>query len=162
MKHPRVYVAIVVLILPMLACQAVMGRGNSDMDDASPTAGSMSTQPAEIPPTQRAAPESTNTAAPSNPGVSTDFPMTEDAYNVIQSEDRSVLYYTKLSAEGAMQFYRDEFTAKGYTERKNLTIAGDGIFSMVFDGDPSGKSVVIQSVDLGDGSRTVSLRLEDV
>jgi len=33
---------------------------------------------------------------------------------------------------------------------------------MVFDGDPGGKSVVIQSVDLGDGSRTVSIRLEDL
>jgi hypothetical protein len=33
---------------------------------------------------------------------------------------------------------------------------------MVFDGDPSGKAVVIQSVDLGDGSRTVSIRFEDV
>jgi len=33
---------------------------------------------------------------------------------------------------------------------------------MVFDGDPSGKAVVIQGVDLGDGTVNVSMRLEDV
>ncbi len=61
-----------------------------------------------------------------------------------------------------MQFYRDEYTSQGYTEREELTIVSDGMFSMVFDGDPSGKSVVVQSVDLGDGSRTIAIRLEDV
>jgi hypothetical protein len=61
-----------------------------------------------------------------------------------------------------MKFYRDEYTARGYTEREILTVVSEGTFSMVFDGDPSGKAVVIQSVDLGDGSRTVSIRLEDV
>jgi hypothetical protein len=61
-----------------------------------------------------------------------------------------------------MQFYRDEYAAQGYTEREILTVVSDGTFSIVFDGDPSGKAVVIQSVDLGDGSRTVSIRLEDV
>jgi hypothetical protein len=61
-----------------------------------------------------------------------------------------------------MTFYRDEYTAKGYTEREILTVVSDGVFSMVFDGDPSGKAVVIQSVDMGDGSRTIAIRLEDV
>ncbi|HZM20237.1 MAG TPA: hypothetical protein VFC02_00770, partial [Anaerolineales bacterium] len=61
-------------------------------------------------------------------------------------------------------FYRTEYTSRGYTEREILTVveADAGVFSMVFDGDPSGKGVVIQSVDLGDGSRTVAIRLEDV
>jgi hypothetical protein len=50
----------------------------------------------------------------------------------------------------------------GYTERDLLTVAENGMFSIVFDGDPSGKAVIIQSVDLGDGSRTIAIRLEDI
>lgn len=50
----------------------------------------------------------------------------------------------------------------GYTEREILTAVTEVTFSMVFDGDPSGKAVVIQSVDLGDSSRTIAIRLEDV
>jgi hypothetical protein len=86
--------------------------------------------------------------------------VTADAYNVTEAGG-SLIFYTKLSLEDTMQFYRDAYTAKGYTERELLTVVSDGTFSMVFDGDPSGKAVVIQSVDLGDGSRTVSVRLED-
>jgi hypothetical protein len=67
-----------------------------------------------------------------------------------------------MSMDDVMQFYRDEYAAMGYTEREILTVISDSTFSMVFDGDPSGNAVVIQSVDLGDGSRTVSIRLEDV
>jgi sirohydrochlorin ferrochelatase len=61
-----------------------------------------------------------------------------------------------------MEFYRNEYVSQGYTERGLLTVVSEGTFSMVFDGDPSGKAVVIQSVDLGDGSRTVAIRLEEV
>ena len=88
--------------------------------------------------------------------------MTADAYNVVEVEDGSLVYYTKLSVDEAMQFYRGEYSSQGYTEREDLTIVADGMFSMVFDGDPSGEAVVIQSVDLGDGSRTIAIRLEDV
>ncbi len=99
---------------------------------------------------------------PSGNSSNSEFPMTSDAFNVTDMGSESVLYYTKMSMEDVMKFYRDEYTAKGYNEREILTTVSDGIFSMVFDGDPSGKAVVIQSVDLGDGSRTVAIRLEDV
>ena len=88
--------------------------------------------------------------------------MTEDAFNIIEAGDGTVIYYTKLPGEQAIQFYRDEYTIRGYTEREILTVVAEGTFSMVFDGDPSGKAVVVQSVDLGDGSRTIAIRLEDV
>jgi hypothetical protein len=80
----------------------------------------------------------------------------------VEVGDGSLVYYTKLSAEEAMKFYRDEYKARGYTEREILTVVSDSTFSMVFDGDPSGKAVVVQSVDLGDGSRTIAIRLEAV
>jgi hypothetical protein len=144
----RILLAIIVLALASLACEAVTGeRGN---------------EPASNDNAPEATEASNEASGGSGASVETDFPMTADAYNVTEIGDGSLLYYTKLSADEAMDFYRDEYTAKGYTEREILTVVSGGTFSMVFDGDPSGKAVVIQSVDLGDGSRTIAIRLEDV
>jgi hypothetical protein len=146
MKYYRITLTIAVLVLASIACQALTGGSES-------TPANDNTNPGG-PPTPA-------TSNENNSEVSSDFPMTADAYNVIESGG-SLIFYTKLSLEDTMQFYRNEYTAKGYTEREILTVISDGTFSMVFDGDPSGRAVVIQSVDLGDGSRTVSIRLEAV
>ena len=61
-----------------------------------------------------------------------------------------------------MKFYRDEYVSRGYAERALLASVSDNVFNIAFDGDPSGKAVVIQSVDLGDGSCTVVISLTDV
>ena len=150
MKQYRIYLAVAILALVSLACQALTGGGGNQ-----PGGG---TEPGNSP-----------TAAATDPGSSgggntssTGFPMTVDAYNVTEIGDGSLLYYTNLSLEEVMAFYRAEYTSRGYTEREILTVVSEGVFSMVFDGDPSGMGVVIQSVDLGDGSRTVAIRLEDV
>jgi hypothetical protein len=157
MKHYRVYLAITALVLASLACQTVLGGS-----DGAPTASSEDnnpTQPQDVQPTA----ESNNNGG-SDSTISTDFPMTADAFNVVEVGDGSIVYYTKLSMEDALKFYRDEYTARGYTEREITTVVDEasGTFSIVFDGDSSGKAVVIQSVDLGDGSRTIAIRLEDV
>lgn len=152
MKDYRVCLAVILLVLASLACQAV-GGGSENTPVAPPTADN--TVPAESQPTS-------TTSSDDNPAeTETDFPMPPDAYNVVEVAG-SLTFYTKLSQEDAMAFYREEYTSRGYTEREILTVVSDGVFSMVFDGDPSGKAVVIQSVDLGDGSRTISIRLEDV
>jgi len=153
MKSYRMSMAIVVLVLASLACQALAG-GPQSIATPSPAADNTGPNATESIPTESAGESSDNT-------VNTDFPMTPDAYNVTQAAG-TLIFYTKMSLEDTMKFYRDEYTSKGYTEREVLTTVSDGIFSMVFDGDPSGKAVVIQSVDLGDGSRTVSIRLEEV
>jgi hypothetical protein len=160
MKHHRIQLAVAALVLATLACQTVMGGGARDVDDDPVATTERNIQPQDIQPTE--ATMESGTASDSGSGVSSQFPMTTDAFNVFDVDDGSVIYSTKLSADEVMQFYRDEYNSQGYTEREDLTVVGDGIFSMVFDGDPSGKSVVIQSVDLGDGSRTISIRLEDV
>jgi hypothetical protein len=146
MKHYRVYVPITILVLASLACQALMD-GKEE---------------ATVPPPsqQNTNPESTK-SGPTDSVTSTDFPMTTDASNVTEVNG-TLIFYTKLSLEDTMKFYRDEYTSRGYTERESLTVVSEGTFSMVFDGDPSGKAIVIQSVDLGDGSRTVTIRLEEV
>lgn len=150
MKRYQVFLAIAMLVLASLACQAIAGGG-----DSTPTSDDPDVLPVE--------PDGGAGGSGGGAGsVETDFPLLSDAYNVTDVGDGSLLYYTKASAEEALEFYRDEYSAKGYTERDITTVVEDGIFSIVFDGDPSGKAVVIQSVDLGDGSRTISIRLEDV
>lgn len=154
MKQYRIFLALTVLVVASLACNALTGRKADSAAPQESSSGGQVDQPTE------SAPPIDNGS--SNTTVKTDFPMTDDAYNTIDVGDGSLLYYTKLSMDDVLKFYRDEYTAKGYTERELLTTVSDGVFSIVFDGDPSGKAVVIQSVDLGDGSRTVAIRLEDV
>ena len=153
MKHYRIFLALTVLALASLACQAI--AGGRDKNPTAPPVDNSTDNPDA--PTLAAPTDSNST----DNTVNTEFPMTEDAYNATEVGG-SLIFYTKLSLDDTMKFYRDEYTSKGYTERELLTVVSDGTFSMVFDGDPSGKAVVIQSVDLGDGSRTVSIRLEDV
>ena len=153
MKLYRIYLSIPILILASLACQTLTGGPN-----ASPTSlpANDNSSPDVTPPTPATSNENNTEGI-----TSSDFPMTPDAFNVTEAGG-SLVFYTKLSLEETMQFYRDEYTSRGYTERESSTVVSGGTFSMVFDGDPSGKAVVVQSVDLGDGSRTVAIRLEDV
>lgn len=149
MKYYRIILALTVLVISSLACNALTGSKNSPAAPQESSSGDQVEQP-----TKPASSDSTT--------VKTDFPMTADAYNAMDVGNGSLLFYTKMSMDDVLKFYREQYTAKGYTEREILTTVSDGVFSIVFDGDPSGKAVVIQSVDLGDGSRTVAIRLEDV
>jgi hypothetical protein len=156
MKHYRIFIAITALVLASLACNALTGDGNESQDTQ--------TIP-EAPPLEQVdpiVPSTSNDNGSKDNVVSTDFPVTDDAFNFTDMGDGSIVFFTKMSSEDVMKFYRAEYTAKGYNERDILTTVFDGGFSIVFDGDPSGKAVVIQSVDMGDGSRTVAIRLEDV
>jgi hypothetical protein len=150
MKYRRLFLAVTTLALASLSCQALSGGGES----VSPGGESSSA-------TQSSGNDSSTGGGNADTSAS-GFPITADAYNVIDIGDGSVLFYTKMSLEDVMEYYRDVYVSQGYTERGLLTVTSDTTFSMVFDGDPSGKAVVIQSVDLGDGSCTVSIRLEDV
>ena len=150
MKKHRIFAVILVLVLASLACQAFAGGGNDSQSAPPSDDGS-------------GAPSLNSDSGGSGEGEKNDagFPVTKDAYSVTNFGENSIVYYTKMSMDDVMQFYRDEYGSMGYTEREILTVISDTTFSMVFDGDPSGMAVVIQSVDLGDGSRTVSIRLED-
>ena len=60
--------------------------------------------------------------------VKANFPITEDAFNQADIGDGSLTYATHLSMEAVMEFYRDAYTAKGYTERQKLTtVSNDAI-----------------------------------
>ena len=94
--------------------------------------------------------------------IHADFPMTQDAFNLANIGDGSLVYQTQMSIEDVMKFYQAAYAAKGYMERKELTTVSDGNFKMAFDGDPSCQAVVVQSEALGDGSLLITVRLEDV
>ena len=72
----------------------------------------------------------------------------------------SINFQTELSVEETIAFYRQAFKAENLTERTLNTAITDTTFSMVFDGHASG-TIVIQGVDLGDGTTNVNIRFED-
>jgi hypothetical protein len=151
MKNIRIILALTVLVIASLACNALAGSKTNSTNPSDSSSGNQTGQATEAPP-----------SSSSGSNIKTDFPMTADASNVTDMGGGSILYYTKMSQADVMKFYRDAYTAKGYKERTINTSVSDTTFSMVFDGDPSGKSVVIQSVNLGNGSSTVALRLEAI
>ena len=146
MRKYRILLTIVMLVLTSLACQALSGGGTAPSEAPPSSDGGNANQPDE---------SNSGDVAPTS-----DFPMTDDAFNFVDVGDGSILYYTKMSGEDVMNFYRDAYSSRGYTENELLTHVSGGVFSMVFDGGPDDRAVVIQSVDLGDGSRTIAIRLE--
>lgn len=154
MKKYKIYLAILTLILASLACQTLTGGGsNNTQEELPPFEYSGGDSEAEEPSTESE--ESEFSFGDS------EFPVPSDATNVFDVAG-TVNFQTNLSLEEAMDFYRDEYGKQGLTERDLLTVVSDGVFSMVFDGDPSGKAVVIQGVDLDDGTVNITIRLEDV
>jgi hypothetical protein len=86
--------------------------------------------------------------------------MPGDAEVSVSSED-TVIYQTGMKLDEVMSFYRDEYGKQGFTERDLLTVTSTDTFSMVFDGDKSGKAIVIQGVNF-DGKVNVTITLQDI
>ena len=93
--------------------------------------------------------------------VETEFPMPSGAKNVMNISG-TVNYQVEMSLDEVMDFYRAEFNTQGLTERDILTVVSDGTFSMVFDGASNGIPIVVQGVDLGDGTSNINVRNEDI
>ncbi|HSG44132.1 MAG TPA: hypothetical protein VLA72_13330 [Anaerolineales bacterium] len=148
MNRYRGLLMIVVLVFASLACQALTGGGEPESSSI------------ELPFSDGGNADDEDESESNNTSSNSDFPMTVDAYNILDVGDGSVLFYTKMSLDDVMAFYRAEYTSRGYAENELLTVVSDGVFSLVFDGGSDDRAVVIQSVDLGDGSRTITIRLE--
>jgi hypothetical protein len=93
--------------------------------------------------------------------VETEFPLPESV-NMLTEVMGTVNFQTDLTMEEAIEFYRQAFADKGYTERELLTSITDGTASLVFDGHESGQAIVLQIVSLGPGLTNISLRFEDL
>jgi hypothetical protein len=82
--------------------------------------------------------------------------------NFTDTGDGSINFETNLGIEEGVAFYRDALGEAGLTERTINTAITETTFSLVFDGDPSGKAVVVQGVDLGGGMTNINIRYEAV
>lgn len=153
MKKYSFLILVLVLMAGSLACQTL-------------TNGGTETQPQPLPPVDNSEGEPTASIEQPSDGSSfsfgeSDFPMPDDAANVVSAAG-TVNYQTSLTLDEVLAFYRDTYGKLGYTEREILTTVTEGVFSFVFDGDPSGQAIVIQGVDLGDGTTNVNISLQDV
>lgn len=95
-------------------------------------------------------------------GVDTNFPLPASVSNLTDTGDGSINFQTKLSIDESVAFYRDALGNAGLTERTINTAITESTFSLVFDGDPNGKALVVQGVDLGGGMTNINIRYEAV
>jgi len=120
------------------------------------------TAPTEVPAT--AAPveapvEEAATEVPAEAVVAPEFPLPDDASNVIIVGEGVTTFQTALSMPDVMTFYR--FGLPELTERDALTEFSEDTFQLVLDGHESGKAVFIQGFPMGEGVISVSIRLRD-
>jgi len=107
-------------------------------------------------------PEEEEAAPAEEDEYDTEFPLPETVENFIAVGDTGVNFATDLSIEESVEFYRQEFEDAGLTERTINTAITDTTFSIVFDGHESGQAIVVQGVDLGNGTTNINIRFEDV
>jgi len=144
MKHNRLAVVVIILLLASLSC-GLFGGGDSGAVGSG------------------AEPPSGNEGAPAgNGGISSEYPLPSEHSNLIELGEGAINFQTPMKLTDVVAFYRDEFSNKGYQERDILTVIDDTTFSIVWDGHASGKALVVQGVDLGNGNVNVNIRLEDV
>lgn len=92
----------------------------------------------------------------------TKFPMPASVSSFTVAGNGEVNFQTHMSLKDTIAFYRAAFGKSGLTERTANTAITDTTFSLVFDGDPSGQAIVVQGVDLGNGTTNVNIRYEKV
>ncbi|MFH1186181.1 MAG: hypothetical protein V1755_14260 [Chloroflexota bacterium] len=97
-----------------------------------------------------------------SPAYDTNFPLPASVSNFTETGDDAINFRTNMSLEDTLAFYRAAFAKAGLTERTINTAVSETTFNLVFDGDSSGKAIVVQGVDLGGGTTNVNIRYEDV
>jgi len=152
MKKYSILFVIFSLVFASLACQTLSG-GNSGAPELSPPSdnGGGESQPEQ----------NNNNSGGGASNATSEFLLPDSATN-IQSMNGSTNFQAKMTLDEAMKFYIETLTQSGYTERTVLTVTSETTFSMVFDGHASGKAIVVQGLDLGDGTVNINIRLEDV
>ncbi len=148
------YTLFVVLIF-VLAFTAACGGG---APTSAPPAEAPAEAPAEVPAPAEEVPAE-EPAAEEPAGATVEFPLPEDASNVMEIGDGTFNFQTTLSIPDVVTFYR--FAFPDYTEREVVTVVEDASFSIVFDGHESGEAIVVQGFSV-DGGVNVSIRLEDI
>lgn len=151
MKHHNLLALLAILLITTLACSLFSG-GQSGSEESLPPSGD--SMPEDAPPAGSEEDSSVET--------DTDFPLPSDVQNLMDLGPGGINYQTSISLNEVVEFYRDAFANAGYDERDITTVINDTTFSIVWDGHPSGQAIVVQGVDLGDGTVNVNVRFEDV
>ena len=149
MKHRIFFFTLTALLVAVLACSVFSGGSRE-----APPVGENGV-PEKNPPPE--APSENNSEK-----YDTEFPVPSDVKNFTKLGEDTINYQTSMTLTEVVDFYRNQFEKTGYTEREITTVINDTTFSIVWDGHPSGKALVVQGVDLGDGTVNVNVRLEDV
>jgi hypothetical protein len=161
MKKHRILFAILALVLASLACQTVMGGGDSFEPPQVPDLPQTESGDAvELPDLE--IPTAPPIAADENGNVTvggeSEFPVTSDAFNMVTAPNMAA-FQTKMSTDDVLKFYRDEFTSQGYKEDESLAITFGKTFTLAFTGHASGKVIYVVGADAGDGSIYVTITL---
>lgn len=169
MKKYSILLAIAALIFASLACQTLMGGGNDAPNFVPPgDGGGNESAPTFIPPGDSSGiptevtipPIATDENGNITIGGAPDFPVPDDATNVINMGNELVMFQTKLSLDETMKFYRDACEKLGYVERAPDTLTTDALFIMMFDDSANGKVISIQGTSM-DGSTSVNISISD-
>ena len=156
MKKYSVTLAILALVLASLACQTVMGGGDSfdppQIPEMPQTDGGDEIEIPTVPPI------TTDENGDVTVGGESEFPVTSDAFNVVTASNM-VTFQTKMSTDDVLKFYRDEFASQGYKEDESMAITFGKTFTLAFTGHESGKVIYVVGADAGDGSIYVTITL---
>lgn len=165
MMHKRPFLFLAVLVIASLACGLFGGPGGASGGDnpSSPggTGGSGGSGGGENP-TATSILENVTAEPGSSGNYDTEFPLPDNVQNFMKLDENAINYQTSMKIPEVIDFYRAAFENAGYEERDITTVINDTTFSIVWDGHPSGQAVVVQGVDLGNGTTNVNVRLEDV
>ena len=141
MKQSRIFIFLAILVVASLAC-GLFGGGSEGSEEIVPSSG-----------------EPTGGGSDK---VDTEFPLPPKVDNFMDLGEGGINYQTSMKINDVVKFYRGAFDTAGYDEREITTVINDTTFSIVWDGHPNGKAIVVQGVDLGDGMINVNVRFEDV
>ena len=163
MKKYSVLLAILALVLASLACQTVMGGGDTlqppeiEIPELPQTDGGDGVEipDIEIP---TVPPIATDENGDITIGGESEFPITSDAFNVINAAG-TLTFQTKMSSDDVIKFYRDEFGSQGYKEDESMAITFGKTFTLAFTGHSSGKVIYVVGADAGDDSLYVTITL---
>jgi outer membrane lipoprotein-sorting protein len=92
--------------------------------------------------------------------VKSAFPLPDGA-KIVTSTPEMVIASTNLKMADAIEFYRKDAKAKGFTEKDILTTITDNVFSIVFTRPNEEKELVIQGTVVAADNLTLSLRYEE-
>ena len=90
------------------------------------------------------------------------FPIPTDVYNYMVLNPDTLSFSTSLNFDEIIAYYTDEFGKAGYTVRESATEVTDVNFTMIWDGHESGRAIVLQGLDLKNGSYNVIVKFVDM